>query len=78
MGLSFGEIIVIAIFGLIFIGPKDLPKVMRDIGQGIRKLKSYGDNFLKAIDSELADPKKYIKDLDGKLQETFKLDDIKK
>mgnify|MGYP000075299791 CR=1 FL=1 len=78
MGLSFGEIVVIAIFGLIFIGPKDFPRVAKEVGRWIGKIKSFGNDFLKTIDSELADPKKYIKDLDGKLQETFKLDDIKK
>lgn len=76
MGLSFGEIIVIAIFGLIFIGPKDMPRIMREIGSLIRKVKSFGDSFLDTLDKEMAEPKKYIKDLNGNLQETFKLDDI--
>ncbi len=76
MGLSLGEIMVIAIVGLIFIGPKDMPRVMREIGQFIRKIKNMGDNFMQSIDNEVASPKKYIKDLDGKLQETFTLDDL--
>ena len=78
MGLSFGEIVVIAIVGLIFIGPRDLPRVMREIGSLIRKIKSMGEGVLQSIDKELAEPKKYIKDMDGNLQETFKLDDIHK
>ena len=78
MGLSLGEIMVIAIVGLIFIGPKDMPRVMREIGSFIRKIKTMGDGFLTSIENEMAEPKKYIKDLNGNLQETFKLDDLKK
>ena len=78
MGIGFGELIVIAVIGLIFIGPKDLPRIMRSLGQGFRKIKDMGDEFMGALDKEVENPKKYIKDLDGKLQETFTLDDIKK
>lgn len=76
MGLSLGEIMVIAIVGLIFIGPKDLPRVMREIGLFIRKIKNMGDSFMQSLDTEVSSPKKYIKDLDGKLQETFTLEDL--
>lgn len=78
MGLSLGEIVVIAIFGLIFLGPKDMPRIMREIGLGIRKIKNFGEEFLSSVDKELADPKKYIKDLNGNLQETFTIDDLNK
>jgi sec-independent protein translocase protein TatB len=78
MGLSLGEIMVIAIVGLIFIGPKELPRVMREIGRFIRKIKNTGDEFMRSIEGEMNEPKKYIKDLNGNLQETFTLDDLKK
>ncbi len=39
MGLSFGEIVVLAIVALIVIGPKDLPKILRTAGRMIGGVK---------------------------------------
>ncbi|GAC1373349.1 MAG: Sec-independent protein translocase protein TatB [Polyangiales bacterium] len=33
MGLSFGEILVLAILAMVVIGPKDLPKLLRTVGR---------------------------------------------
>lgn len=77
MGIGFGELIVIALVGLIFVGPKDLPQVARWLGKFIRDVKKTGDGFINNLESEIENPKKYIKDLDGKLQETFPIDEIK-
>ncbi len=38
-GMSFGELAVIVIFGLIVMGPKELPKVLRKLGQWSGKLR---------------------------------------
>jgi TatA/E family protein of Tat protein translocase len=38
-GLGMGELIVIAVIALIFIGPKKLPELAKGIGQGIREFK---------------------------------------
>ena len=40
-----GKLIIIAIAALIFIGPKDLPRVMRQAGQAIAKLRRMGAEF---------------------------------
>ena len=37
--LSFGELIVLAAIGLIFIGPKQLPQLARILGKTIGELK---------------------------------------
>jgi sec-independent protein translocase protein TatB len=39
-GLGFGEMVVLGIVLLVVVGPKELPKLLRALGQGIRKLKS--------------------------------------
>jgi sec-independent protein translocase protein TatB len=39
VGLSFGEILVLAILGLVVIGPKDLPKLLRMAGRLIGQAK---------------------------------------
>ncbi len=38
-GLSFGEILVVAVIALIFIGPKQLPEVARALAKLINELK---------------------------------------
>jgi sec-independent protein translocase protein TatB len=40
-----GKLIIIAVAALIFIGPKDLPRVMRQIGQAVGKLRRMGAEF---------------------------------
>ncbi len=36
-GLGFGELILIFLIALIFIGPKKLPELAKGLGQGIRE-----------------------------------------
>ncbi|PIR31940.1 MAG: twin-arginine translocase subunit TatB [Alphaproteobacteria bacterium CG11_big_fil_rev_8_21_14_0_20_44_7] len=76
-GISWGELLIAAIAALIVIGPNELPKVLRNIGQIIGKLKSIANEFSRAIEKEAEAPKKYIKDLDGNLQETYDINDLK-
>ncbi|MEO7092483.1 MAG: Sec-independent protein translocase protein TatB [Polyangiales bacterium] len=39
MGLSFGEIVVLAVIALVVIGPKDLPRLLRSAGKMIGQAK---------------------------------------
>jgi sec-independent protein translocase protein TatB len=39
MGLSFGEIVVLAVVALVVIGPKDLPRLLRSAGRMIGQAK---------------------------------------
>src|SRR5678816_952241 len=38
-GLSFGELVVLIIVAVVVIGPRDLPKVLRKLGQWAGKLR---------------------------------------
>ena len=40
-GLSFGELVVIILVGLMIFGPKELPKVLRKLGQWSGKIRRY-------------------------------------
>lgn len=43
--IGFAELIVILLVALIFVGPKDLPKVGAYIGRAVRKFKGYISEF---------------------------------
>ncbi len=59
---------IIAILALIVVGPKDLPKLMRTVGQFVRRIKLMGQDFKDAFEQmgaeeEMAELRKEIEDL---------------
>ncbi len=63
--VDLSELAVIAVVALIVIGPKDLPKVLRLMGQMTRKAKNLAGEFQKGIDdmvreAELDEMKKKV------------------
>lgn len=54
-GLGFGELIVIFLIALIFIGPKKLPELAKGLGKGIKQFqdaaKGLSDQLQNADDS---------------------------
>jgi sec-independent protein translocase protein TatB len=62
-GIDSGELLVIAVVALVVIGPKDLPRVMRTIGNFIGQARGMARHFRSGVDnmlreSELADMEK--------------------
>ncbi len=47
---GFGEMVVIVLLAIIVVGPKDLPKVMRTMGQLMARLRVMGQEFRDAFD----------------------------
>jgi sec-independent protein translocase protein TatB len=69
---SSGELLLIALAVLIFIKPKDLPVVLRTVGQWTGKIRrmagEFQDQFREAMrEAEMADIKKDIDEATGKL-----------
>jgi len=69
---SSGELLLIALAVLIFIKPKDLPVVLRTVGQWTGKIRrmagEFQDQFREAMrEAEMADLKKDIDEATGKL-----------
>jgi sec-independent protein translocase protein TatB len=69
--LSSGELLLIAVAVLIFIKPKDLPAVLRAVGQWTGKIRrmagEFQDQFREAMrEAEMADIKKDIDEAAGK------------
>ena len=67
-GIGFTELMVLAIAALIIVGPKDLPMMMRRLGQFVGKGRAMAREFQAAFDdiarqSELDDLRKEIEDL---------------
>lgn len=67
-GIGFSEILVLGLAALIFIGPKDLPMLMRKLGQFVGKGRQMAREFQAAFDdiakqSELDELKKEIEAL---------------
>lgn len=62
-GIDTNELLVIAVVALVVIGPKDLPRVMRGIGNFVGKARGMARHFRSGVDtmireSELADMEK--------------------
>ena len=69
---SSGELLLIALAVLIFIKPKDLPMVLRTVGQWTGKIRrmagEFQDQFREAMrEAEMADIKKDIDEATGKI-----------
>lgn len=58
-GLSFGEIVIIAILALLLLGPDRLPDAARSLGKGLREIRRATDDLKDQVEQEIyGDPKK--------------------
>jgi len=63
--LAWGELAVIAVVALVVIGPRELPRVLRTVGQWVTKARAVAREFQSSIDeiareADLQDVKKHI------------------
>ncbi len=63
-GLGAGEMLIILAFALIFIGPKKLPELARNLGKGLREFQKAKDDFMSHVESEKDDIKQAIAEHD--------------
>lgn len=66
--IGFAEMIVLALLAIIVVGPKDLPKLMRTLGNGMARLRAMANEFTQAFDDmgaeqEMADLRREIQEL---------------
>lgn len=52
-GISFGELMVIGVIGLIVLGPERLPAVARTLGRLMRQVQDYTNAFKAELNREL-------------------------
>lgn len=86
--LSFSEILVVAVVGLLVVGPDELPALIKKGRSFINQVKEMGNDFTKTImgDEDVVDLKKEVEklnndmkviiDLEGKPQPTYDISDI--
>lgn len=64
-GIGGGELVLIAVVALVVVGPKDLPKLLRQLGRFVGKMRRMADDFRTSFDdmarqSELDDLRKEV------------------
>jgi sec-independent protein translocase protein TatB len=77
--IGWGELVVIGIVALIAIGPKELPTVLRTLGQYMGKIRrmagEFQSQFQEAMrEAEMADLKKQAEDLKSSVSEIASFD----
>jgi sec-independent protein translocase protein TatB len=66
-GINYSELLVIAMVALVVIGPKDLPRVMRQVGRWIGKAQGMARHFRAGIDTMIRESE--LEDLEKKWRE---------
>src|SRR5215475_3670093 len=80
--LGWGKIVIIAVIALLVIGPKELPAVLRTVGQWMGKIRrmaaEFQGQFQEAMrEAEMADLKKQFDDTTSSVQSAFDTSEIK-
>lgn len=84
-GIGFSELVLVAIAALIFIGPEDLPKVMRQMVKFFRELRQIGQSLKAQFDEvmveagvdEIKTATRTVIDLDGKPQIAYDVSELR-
>ena len=79
--ISWTEFLLIGIVALIVIGPKELPAVMRSLGQWTRKIRNLAADFQNQFheamrEAEMADLKKQVDDMASDIKQYDPLKDV--
>ncbi len=80
--ISWTEFLLIGIVALVVIGPKELPAVMRTIGQWTRKIRDMAADFQRQFEREMreaefADLKKQVGDIEKDIKSYDPLKDVR-
>lgn len=90
--IGFSELLLIVVAGLVFVGPKELPTIIRAVSRGLKQCREIIDECKAQLDemmvesgvkdalaeakTDLVMEKKYITDQYGQLRETYDISDI--
>jgi Tat protein translocase TatB subunit len=51
-GIGTGEILIVLVIALLLLGPKEIPKIARTLGRGMRELERAKDELKQSIEFE--------------------------
>src|SRR6266566_1301392 len=79
--IGWGELLIIGVVALIAIGPKELPGVLRTLGQWMSKLRRMASEFQSQFheamrEAEMADLKKQVDDMTSQAQSYANFDPV--
>ena len=74
--ISAGELIIIGVVALVVIGPKELPGLLRSVGQAVSKVRRMAGEFQSQFsdamrEAELAEAKKKVEDVGASVSNAF-------
>ncbi|CAH1678619.1 Sec-independent protein translocase protein TatB [Hyphomicrobiales bacterium] len=77
--IAWSEMVLIGAVALVVIGPKDLPKALRTVGQTVARVRRMATEFQGQFndamrEAELADLKKQVEDVGGSVQSALNTD----
>jgi len=82
MELSIGEMLVVFLVIVVLFGPDKIPSIARELGQGIRKMKSAVEDIkteiMKETDGSVSDIKKDFDEIKNSVADINPINDIKK
>jgi sec-independent protein translocase protein TatB len=83
LDISWSELLLIGVVALVVIGPKELPGVLRTVGQWMRKVRSMANDFQNQFqeamrEAEMADLKKQVDDIATDFKTFDPLADVRK
>jgi len=79
--ISWGELLLIGVVALVFIGPKELPTVLRTVGQWMGKLRRMASEFQSQFheamrEAEMSDLKKQVDEMATQAQSYANFDPV--
>ena len=66
-GVDTSEFLVVAVIALLFIGPKDLPRVMMQVGRWVGKARGYARHFTSGVENVIREAE--LDEMDKKWRE---------
>jgi len=82
MELSIGEMLVVFLVIVVLFGPDKIPNIARELGQGVRKMRSAVEDIkteiMKETDGSVSDIKKDFDEIKNSVADINPINDIKK
>ena len=69
--LSGSELLIIAVLGLVVLGPEKLPGAMKRVGKIYREIRNISDNVQREVKKAMNEPMKQLKDTQTAARDVF-------